>query len=129
MSGGWEKPANFWEVWARAGGRKRYNAERKRRKQARRLEIILRTDWRHPDVGTQGQFKKTKPPATLRYDSSLSPALDWDGQNAARERGEALLAELISQTARLKSAANDKERQAAIALIEAAAQGLKALGR
>src|SRR5438874_2539529 len=71
-----------------------------------------------PDVGTQGQFKKTKPPATLRYDSSLSPALDWDGQNAARERAEALLAELISQTARLKAATDEKDRQAAIALIE-----------
>ena len=41
-----------------------------------------------PDVGTQAQFKKKKPPATYRYDSSLSPALDWDGQNPAREKGE-----------------------------------------
>ena len=44
-----------------------------------------------PDVGTQAQFRKKKPPATYRYDSSLSPALDWDGQNAARELGEWLL--------------------------------------
>ena len=43
-----------------------------------------------PDVGTQAQFKKKKPPKTYRYDSSLSPALDWDGQNPAREQGEAL---------------------------------------
>jgi adenine-specific DNA-methyltransferase len=28
-----------------------------------------------PDVGTQSQFKKKKPPVTYRYDSSLSPAL------------------------------------------------------
>ena len=41
-----------------------------------------------PDVGTQAQFKKKKPPVTYRYDSSLSPALDWDGQNSAREIGE-----------------------------------------
>ncbi|MBI4839949.1 MAG: hypothetical protein HY803_02535, partial [candidate division NC10 bacterium] len=40
-----------------------------------------------PDVGTQAQFRKKKPPATYRYDSSLSPALDWDGQNPAREQG------------------------------------------
>ena len=40
-----------------------------------------------PEVGTQAQFQK-KPPQTYRYVSSLSPALDWDGQNAARERGE-----------------------------------------
>ena len=45
-----------------------------------------------PDVGTQAQFKKKKPPQTYRYDSSLSPALDWDGQNFAREQGEALFA-------------------------------------
>ena len=44
-----------------------------------------------PDVGTQPQFRKKKPPKTYRYDSSLSPALDWDGQNAVRELGEWLL--------------------------------------
>jgi adenine-specific DNA-methyltransferase len=38
-----------------------------------------------PDIGTQAQFKKKKSPKTYRYDSSLSPAMDWDGQNAARE--------------------------------------------
>ena len=46
-----------------------------------------------PDVGTQAAFKKKKPPVTYRYDSSLSPAFDWDGQNPAREQGEAILAE------------------------------------
>ncbi len=48
-----------------------------------------------PDVGTQAQFRKKKPPVTYRYDSSLSPALDWDGQNSARERGEALIARIL----------------------------------
>jgi len=43
-----------------------------------------------PDVGTQAQFKKKKPPATYRYDSSLSPSLEWD-TNPVREQGEALL--------------------------------------
>ncbi len=47
-----------------------------------------------PDIGTQAQFKKTKPPQKYSYDSSLSPALDWDGQNAAREQGEALIREI-----------------------------------
>ena len=42
-----------------------------------------------PEVGTQAQFKKKKPPTTYRYDSSLSPALDWDS-HPARERGEAI---------------------------------------
>jgi adenine-specific DNA-methyltransferase len=44
-----------------------------------------------PEVGTQAQFKKKLPPRTYRYDSSLSPALDWDGKNSAREKGEALI--------------------------------------
>ena len=48
-----------------------------------------------PDVGTQAQFKKKKPPKSYRYDSSLSPALDWDGQNSAREQGEALIQQIL----------------------------------
>ncbi len=55
-----------------------------------------------PDVGTQAQFSKKKPPKTYRYDSSLSPALDWDGQNPARELGEWLLA-CIEEAAALPS--------------------------
>jgi hypothetical protein len=45
-----------------------------------------------PEVGTQAQFRKKKPPVTYRYDPSLSPALDWDAQNGARELGKWLLA-------------------------------------
>lgn len=45
-----------------------------------------------PDVGTQSQFKKKKPPVTYRYDSSLSPSLECDGQNPARDLGEWLIA-------------------------------------
>jgi adenine-specific DNA-methyltransferase len=60
-----------------------------------KADVLLR-----PDVGTQPQFKKKKPPKTYRYDSSLAPALDWDGQNSARETGEWLLA-LIGQAAAL----------------------------
>ena len=48
-----------------------------------------------PEVGTQAQFKKKLPPKTYRYDSSLSPALDWDSQNPAREQGEALLRQAL----------------------------------
>jgi len=48
-----------------------------------------------PDVGTQAQFKKKKPPVTYRYDSSLSPALEWDGRISAREQGEALIREIL----------------------------------
>jgi len=59
-------------------------------------------DYRHaeqalarPDVGTQPQFKKRAAPRTYRYDSSLAPKLDWDGQNSAREQGEALIREVL----------------------------------
>ncbi len=55
-----------------------------------------------PDVGTQPQFKKKKPPVTYRYDSSLSPALEWDGQNSAREMGEWLIS-MIEKASALPS--------------------------
>ena len=48
-----------------------------------------------PDVGTQPQFRKRALPRTYRYDSSLSPSLQWDGQNGAREQGEALIREIL----------------------------------
>jgi adenine-specific DNA-methyltransferase len=54
-----------------------------------------------PEAGTQAQFKKKKPPATYRYDSSLSPALEWDGHNGVRDLGEWLIA-CISDAAKLK---------------------------
>ncbi len=47
-----------------------------------------------PEVGTEPAFKKRKPPVTYRYDSSLSPALDWD-ENPAREEAEALIARIL----------------------------------
>ena len=57
-----------------------------------------------PEVGVQAQFRKKKPPATYRYDSSLSPALDWDGQNAAREEAEAKIAALQDRIVELSAA-------------------------
>ncbi len=68
-----------------------------------------------PDVGTQAQFKKKKGPKTYRYDSSLSPALDWDGKNAAREVGEELIGKIISAKSLVEA--------------KAAAAKLKALGK
>jgi adenine-specific DNA-methyltransferase len=55
-----------------------------------------------PEVGTQAQFRKKKPPVTYRYDSSLSPSLEWDGENSARELGEWLLA-CVSDAAALEA--------------------------
>jgi adenine-specific DNA-methyltransferase len=56
-----------------------------------------------PDVGTQAQFKKKKAPATYRYDSSLAPEMQWDGQNSAREQAEALIAKIHSLAGSLAS--------------------------
>ena len=53
-----------------------------------------------PEVGTQPQFRKRKQPQKYRYDDSLSPAMDWDGQNPGREVGEWLLSR-IEEAARL----------------------------
>jgi len=43
-----------------------------------------------PEIGTQANFRKKKPPKTYRYDSSLSPALEWDG-TSGRALGEWLI--------------------------------------
>ena len=53
-------------------------------------ETLLR-----PEVGIQAQFKKKKPPATYRYDSSLDPSMSWDEGRAAREQGEALIKQVL----------------------------------
>jgi adenine-specific DNA-methyltransferase len=60
-----------------------------------------------PEAGTQAQFKKKKPPQAYRYDSSLSPALEWDGQNPGREQGEAALRETTENLEKLTEAFND----------------------
>jgi adenine-specific DNA-methyltransferase len=75
---------------ARSGGRPRAGAAPKGRAEIYRhpeFDLALR-----PEVGTQPQFRKRRPPATYRYDSSLSPSLEWDGKNSVRELGEWLLA-------------------------------------
>ena len=74
-------------------GKKQQRAEGYRHSEA---SALLR-----PDVGTQAQFRKKRKPVTYRYDPSLSPALDWDGQNPAREQGEANIAALEERLARL----------------------------
>jgi adenine-specific DNA-methyltransferase len=49
-----------------------------------------------PDIGTQASFRKKKPAKNYKYDSSLAPALEWDGVNAnIRERGEELIREIL----------------------------------
>lgn len=92
-----------------------------------------------PDVGTQAQFKKPRPRQQYRYDSSLSPALDWDGQNAAREQGEHEIAEIqealaavlqkLTQTAPGDVQAVYAEAQALVARASESTRRLRALSR
>ena len=56
-----------------------------------------------PDVGTQTHFYMKKPPATYRYNSSLSPALDRDEQNPAGEDAEANLSAVKESLATLSA--------------------------
>jgi adenine-specific DNA-methyltransferase len=96
------------------------------------------TSLMRPDVGTQPQFRKKKPQATYRYDSSLSPALDWDGQNPARELGEWLLG-LVEQAAQLPAPhafdrpqefrAADGTMLATVRTLHEAVEQLRRLGR
>ncbi len=55
-----------------------------------------------PDIGTQAQFKAKKPPTKYKYDSSLSPELEWDAGNIAREQGKTQLAALQTAVAALR---------------------------
>jgi adenine-specific DNA-methyltransferase len=56
-----------------------------------------------PEVGQEARFKKRRPKATYRYDSSLAPEMNWDGQNPAREHGEWLIAR-IEEASKLENA-------------------------
>src|SRR5882672_12487163 len=84
-----------------------------------------------PEVGTQAQFKKKKAPQKYRYDDSLSPVLEWDGQNPARERGEARIAKaeqaLAEAQKKLAAAAKPEEIKEAKAHLSAAQEALREL--
>jgi adenine-specific DNA-methyltransferase len=69
-----------------------------------------------PEIGAQAHFKQAKPPTKYRFDSSLAPALEWDGQNPSRERAEALIGEIAESGLKLadlakKEASKERERQ------------------
>jgi adenine-specific DNA-methyltransferase len=91
-----------------------------------------------PDVGTQAQFKKRKPPKSYRYDTSLDPALSWDEASGSRGLGEWLLAR-ISDAARLpaphrfpepqKLTGADGKTLATVRGLEDAVEQLKAIER
>lgn len=91
-----------------------------------------------PEIGTQPQFRKKKLPTTYRYDSSLSPVLNWDGQNPGRETAEWLL-RLISEAAALPEPhafeqprelrAADGTVLATVSSLQEAVEQLRGLGR
>jgi len=94
------------------------------------------TEYRHstakslmrPEIGTQAQFKKKKPPKTYHYDSSLSPALEWDGLNPAREQGETLIKQLFDITtelSRLQERAEKAEGMKELAALQTKIQSTK----
>jgi adenine-specific DNA-methyltransferase len=68
-----------------------------------------------PEVGTQARFHVKEAPQKYRYDSSLSPSLEWDGQNPAREEAEALIRQVIEAASldEAKAAADKLRRMSA----------------
>jgi adenine-specific DNA-methyltransferase len=82
-----------------------------------------------PEVGTQSEFKKKLPPKKYRYDDSLSPVLEWDGQNAARERGEARIAKAEAELSEARRKLNGKPetKDAAAAHVIAAQKAVSEL--
>src|SRR5262249_12847306 len=58
----------------------KHNAKKKKQPQAESYQHKEADSLLRPDVGTQAQFKKRKPPVTYQYDSSLSPTLVWAGK-------------------------------------------------
>jgi adenine-specific DNA-methyltransferase len=76
-----------------------------------------------PEIGAQAHFKQSKPPSTYRFDSSLAPEMEWDGQNPARERAEALIHEMADYGLKLAELAKrpaSKERDREIASLQSA---------
>src|SRR5580698_8874539 len=86
-----------------------------------------------PEVGTQSEFKKKLPPKKYRYDDSLSPVLEWDGQNEARERGEAQIAkaeaELSEAHKKLNGKPETKDAAAHVVAAQKAVHELRAMSK
>lgn len=89
-----------------------------------------------PEVGTQAHFKKRKSPQKYHYDDSLAPVLEWDGQNPARERGEARIAkaeqELAEAQKKLATTAKPdeiKEAKTHLAAAQEVVRELKAMSK
>lgn len=99
----------------------------KRKKQKRSVKEASTEVYRHPEatsplrpeVGTQAQFRKKKPPRQYRFDSSLSPELQWDGQNPAREEGEALIKKISDLSVQITKSSDEEKPKLQAELLEA----------
>ena len=80
-----------------------------------------------PEAGAQTRFKKKKPTATWRYDSSLAPELQWDAGNPAREQGEAHIAEIEAALTAMQATLAEIRQQLGAAKPGQAADELAAL--
>ena len=80
-----------------------------------------------PEAGAQTRFKKRKPAATWRYDSSLAPELQWDASHPAREQGEAHIATLQAAMAQMQASLADLQTQLKTASAGLPAAELQAL--
>jgi adenine-specific DNA-methyltransferase len=82
-----------------------------------------------PEVGVQPRFEKRKPPSTYAYDPSLAPTMQWDGQNPAREQGEALIARIEAAARALLEATEPEAKESAQFELREATAALKGLSR
>jgi len=113
------------------GRRPRMNGKKAQNYDHKVAESLMR-----PEVGTQAQFKKTKPARKYRYDDSLSPSLEWDGQNSARERADMRIARAeqeLSQAFRKLELSTEleslEEAKAHLTSAQQAVRELKAMGK
>lgn len=82
-----------------------------------------------PEVGTQAQFRRAKKPVEYRYDSSLSPSLEWDGQNESRELAEWLIAQIREAAALAPPHEFDQPRRFGEVTIEGLSDAVDSLRR
>jgi adenine-specific DNA-methyltransferase len=78
-----------------------------------------------PEVGTQAQFKKKKEPHAYLYDSSLSPVMEWDAKNPAREQGEQHIGDARRRASEVRTLLAKLKKIETNALTKADAENLK----
>ena len=80
-----------------------------------------------PEIGAQAKFKKKKEPQKYRYDDSLAPSLEWDGQNPARERAEEKIAQVEKELAEVQKLLSEAQPGAAVPHVQSASKTIAEL--